>query len=152
MKTRLRNGIVAGIAGAAASGVVAVIATATDLSPQFNPPDLLARLTGSGPSPVLGWAAHVIVYGVLLGLLFGALGRKLSDLGYTLSGIFFALVTYGAAGLIFMPLAGAGTFGMDLGYATVPAMLIAHFAFGLTLGRVYASLAGRDRDALVTPP
>jgi hypothetical protein len=151
MKTRLANGMMAGLAGAAASGVVALVATETGLSPQFNPPDLLARLLGSAPNAVLGWAAHLIVYGLLLGLLFGALGRKLSDLGYGLSGLFFALFTYGAVGLAFLPLTGGGLFGMDMGYATVPVLLVAHLAFGLTLGAVYARLAGRDRDALVTP-
>lgn len=151
MKTRLSNGMMAGLAGAAASGVVAIVATQTGLSPEFNPPALLARLLDTTPNAELGWAAHLIVYGMILGLLFGALGRKLSDLGYGLSGLFFALFTYAAVGLVFMPLAGGGVFGMDLGYVTVPVLLVAHLAFGLTLGAVYARLAGRDRDALVTP-
>jgi hypothetical protein len=151
MKTRLSNGALSGLAGAAASGAIALLASGSGLSPQFNPPDLLARLMNTTPDAVVGWGAHLLVYGLGLGLLFGALGRKLSDLGYTLSGLFFALFTYGAAGLLFMPMAGAGVFGMNLGYATVPVMLVAHLAFGLTLGRVYAALAGRDRDALVTP-
>jgi hypothetical protein len=151
MKTRLVNGMMAGLAAAAASGVVAVIATASGLSPEFNPPALLARLTGTEPNAVLGWAAHLIVYGGVLGALFGALGRKLSDLGYVLSGLFFALFTYGAVGLVFLPLTGGGVFGMDMGFATVPVLLVAHLAFGLTLGAVYGRLAGRDRDALVTP-
>jgi hypothetical protein len=151
MKTRLSNGMTAGLAGAGASGLVAVIATTGGLAPDFNPPALLERLLGVPVAPVVGWAAHLLVYGVALGLLFGALGRKLSDLGYALSGLFFALFTYGAAGLVFLPIAGGGVFGMDLGYSTVPVLLIAHLAFGLTLGGVYARLAGRDRDALVTP-
>jgi hypothetical protein len=151
MKTRLANGMTAGLAGAGASGLVAAIATSTGLAPEFNPPALLERLLDVSIAPVVGWAAHLLVYGVLLGLLFGALGRKLSDLGYGLSGLFFALFTYGAAGLAFMPLAGGGVFGMQLGYSAVPVLLIAHLAFGLTLGTVYARLAGRDRDALVTP-
>lgn len=151
MKTRLGNGMMAGLAAAAASGVVAVLATETGLSPEFNPPALLGRLLGTTPNAVLGWAAHLIVYGAALGLLFGALGRKLSDLGYGLSGLFFALFTYAAVGLVFMPLAGGGVFGMELGFATVPVLLVAHLTFGLTLGLTYARLAGRDRDALVTP-
>lgn len=151
MKTRLANGMLAGLAAAAASGVVVMAATASGLAPQFNPPHLLSRLLGIDVPAVLAWAAHLIVYGLLLGLLFGALGRKLSDLGYGLSGLFFALFTYGAAGLGFMPLAGGGLFGMNLGYATIPVMLVAHLAFGLTLGLTYGRLAGRDRDALVTP-
>lgn len=151
MKSRLANGMMAGLAAAAASGAVALVASETGISPAFNPPDLLAMLLGTTPNAVLGWAAHLLVYGLLLGLLFGALGRKLSDLGYGLSGLFFALFTFAAAGLAFMPLAGAGLFGMDLSYSTVPVMLIAHLVFGFTLGGVYAKLAGRDRDALLTP-
>jgi hypothetical protein len=151
MKTRLANGMMAGLAAAAASGLVAIAATESALSPEFNPPALLSRLLGIGTHPVLGWGAHLIVYGLLLGMLFGALGRKLSDLGYGLSGLFFALFTYAAVGLVFMPLAGVGVFAMDLGYATVPVMLVAHLTFGLTLGLTYGKLAGRDRDALVTP-
>jgi hypothetical protein len=150
MKTRLVNGVTAGLAAAAASGLVAAVATRSGLSPRFNPPDLLAMLTGTAPNALLGWAAHLVVYGLLLGLLFGALGRKLSDLGYGLSGLFFALFTYGAVGLGFLPLAGGGVFGIDLGYATVPVLLVAHLVFGLTLGGTYARLAGRDRDALLT--
>jgi hypothetical protein len=143
--------MMAGLAAAAASGLVAIAATESGLSPEFNPPALLSRLLGIGAHPVFGWGLHLIGYGLLLGLLFGALGRKLSDLGYGLSGLFFALFTYAAVGLMFMPLAGVGVFAMDLGYATVPVMLVAHLTFGLTLGLTYGKLAGRDRDALVTP-
>lgn len=151
MKQRLVNGMTAGLAAAAASGVVAIVATQSGIAPEFNPPALLGRLLRTAPNAVLGWAAHLIVYGLLLGLLFGALGRKLSDLGYGLSGLFFAGFTYAAVGLGFLPLTGGGVFGMGMGYATVPVLLVAHLVFGLTLGLTYAKLAGRDRDALVTP-
>lgn len=151
MQTRLKNGVIAGLAGAAASGAVALVASSAGWSPEFNPPDLLARLTGGPPNELVGWLAHFLVYGVGLGLLFGAMGRGLSDLGFGLSGLFFALFTYAAVAFGFLPLTGAGVFGLELGYATVPVLLIAHLAFGATLGIVYARLASRvhDRDGLV---
>lgn len=148
MLDRVQRGVVAGLAAAAACGVVAVIANLTGASPQFNPPMLLARATGTQPNLVLGWLVHFLVYGVLLGALFGAFGRRFSNLGYGLSGLFFALFTYAGVAFVFLPAAGAGLFGMDLGYVTVAVLLIAHLTFGFTLGEVYARLAGRDREGL----
>lgn len=149
MKKRVIDGVLAGMAAATACGIVALVATATGESPEFNPPALLGRFLGTRPSVVAGWLAHFLVYGGLLGSLFGLLGRRLSDLGYGLSGLFSGLVTFGAVGLVFMPLAGAGVFGLNLGYSTIPVMLVAHLAFGFTLGATYARLARADRDGLL---
>lgn len=145
MRHEYRNGLIAGLVAALASGAVAVVATLSGWSPEFNPPALLARLFGesSGGSPawqVIAWGAHFLVYGVCLGLLFAALGRWLEPMGYGVRGILFALATWAGAAFVFMPLTGAGLFGMALGYATVPVLLIAHLVFGITLGETYAKL------------
>jgi hypothetical protein len=145
MRHESRNGLIAGLVAALASGGVAVLATVSGWSPEFNPPALLARLFGetSSANPAwaaFGWALHFLVYGVGLGVLFAALGRWLDPIGYGVRGILFALATWAGAAFVFMPLAGAGLFGMNLGYATVPVLLIAHLVFGLALGETYAKL------------
>lgn len=156
-----RNGVIAGLAAAFASGGVALVATLSGWSPEFNPPALLARLFGAAGTAgtagwlVLGWALHFVVYGLGLGLLFSALGRWLDPMGYGVRGILFALATWAGAAFVFMPIAGAGLFGMSLGYATVPVLLIAHLVFGITLGETYAKLEHIRDDVsprLAVPP
>lgn len=161
MPHEYRNGLIAGLIAALVSGGVALIATAAGWSPEFNPPALLARLFGdatlaaSAGWQVLGWAAHFLVYGVVLGLLFTLLGRWLTPMGYGVRGILFALATWAVAAFVFLPLTGAGLFGMGLGYATVPVLLIAHLVFGVTLGEAYAKLEHIRDDVeprLAVPP
>lgn len=160
MRHELRNGLLAGLVAALASGAVAAVATVTGWSPEFNPPALLARLfdgsSATGPAfAALAWALHFLVYGVALGMAFAALGRWLDPIGYGVRGILFALATWAGAAFVFMPLAGAGLFGMSLGYATVPVLLIAHLVFGITLGEVYAKLEHIRDDVsprMASPP
>lgn len=146
MRHELRNGLIAGLVAAFASGAVALVATLSGWSPEFNPPALLARLFGDAGGAeaagwqALGWSLHFVIYGVALGILFAALGRWLDPMGYGVRGILFALATWAGAAFVFMPLAGAGLFGMSLGYATVPVLLIAHLVFGIVLGEMYAKL------------
>lgn len=161
MTHEYRNGVIAGLIAALTSGGVALVATLAGWSPAFNPPALLARLFGDAGSAgaaswqVLGWALHFLVYGVGLGMLFAALGRWLDPMGYGVRGILFALATWAGAAFVFMPIAGADLFGMGLGYATVPVLLIAHLVFGITLGEAYAKLEHIRDDVsprLAVPP
>lgn len=144
MPTRFGKGLLAGLVAAAAYGLVMLVNAAAGWSPSFTPPDLVSRAFDVPRSHALGWLAHFAFYGVLLGLLFAAVGPKLARIGYALRGVLFALVVWALVALLFMPAIDAGPFGMRLGYATVPLLLVAHLLYGATLGSTYAKLAHRE--------
>ncbi len=144
MPTRFGKGIVAGIAAAVVFALVQSVNVAAGWAPQFNPADLTDRALNGATPDALGWLLHFVVYGFALGALFGFVGPKLARVGYTMRGILFALIAWAFVALVFMPATGSGLFGMRLGFAAVPLLLVAHLLYGATLGAVFAKLAHRD--------
>ena len=144
MPRRLTMGLMAGLVAALVYGLVQLVNTALGWVPQFNPPEVAARLLNSDANPVLGWLLHFAVYGLVLGLLFGVVGPKLSRIGYAMRGILFALITWAVVSFVILPVGGAGLFGLRFGYDAVPLILIVHLLYGATLGGTFAKLMGKE--------
>jgi hypothetical protein len=146
--SRYGKGIGAGLVAAAVFALIEAVNVAAGWAPQFNAADLTARVLGDAFARPLGWLLHFVVYGVALGALFGAVAPRLARIGYAMRGVLFALVTWAVVAFVVMPGLGAGPFGMRLGFATVPLLLVAHLVYGAVLGAVFAKLAHRDMAAI----
>jgi hypothetical protein len=150
MPTRYGKGMLAGLAAALVYAVVQVINVAAGWAPQFNPAGLTERLANGAVPDVVGWLVHFLVYGAVLGALFALVGPKLRRVGYTMRGVLFALITWAVVAFVVMPASGSGIFGLRLGFATVPLLLVSHILYGATLGQLFARLTHRDM-ALIRP-
>jgi uncharacterized membrane protein YagU involved in acid resistance len=150
MPTRYGKGIVAGLVGALVIALVQGANVAAGWAPQVNAASLADRAYGGATPAALGWLLHFVFYGLLLGALFALVAPKLRRIGYAMRGVLFGLGTWAFVAFVFMPAIGAGPFGMRLGYAAVPLLLVAHILYGAALGAVFAKLAHRDM-ALIRP-
>jgi hypothetical protein len=134
MPTRYGKGMLAGLAAALVYAIVQMINVGAGWAPQFNPADLTARLLNGTVPDVVGWLLHFLLYGVVLGALFALVGPKLKRVGYTLRGVLFALVTWVVVAFVVMPASGSGIFGLRLGFAMVPLLLVSHILYGAVAG------------------
>ena len=169
-RNRFWTGFAAGLAaGAAASGVMLF------LSASFGgvslPEAVGAELTSLMPPPVFdylhrnigGDAKHYFFYGILIGqcLIFALSGalyhRRVNPLGQPLhwyQGLVLALILWLFAGVILLPLTGAGVFGANLnaGFgAGLLSLAVVGLVFGLLFVLIQRWLATRmhlsDQDA-----
>lgn len=150
MPTRYGKGMLAGLAAALVYGIVQMINVGAGWAPQFDPAGLTERLVGGAVPDAVGWLLHFVVYGVVLGGLFALVGPKLRRVGYTMRGVLFALITWAVVSFVVMPASGSGIFGLRLGFAMVPLLLVSHILYGATLGQLFARFTHRDM-ALIRP-
>jgi len=102
-----------------------------------------ARATGLPDPLTTGWLWHLTIGTLLWGTLFGIMLPVLPGRRYWVKGIAFGVIAGMLTMLMVMPLAGAGYFGMDLTLLDPVISLVYHLVYGVTLGGVYALLAGR---------
>lgn len=81
-------------------------------------------------------AVGALVYGSAFALLF----TRLPGQAAVWRGIVFASLVWLVLMLVIMPVAGAGLFGLNIGYGTPWLMLVTHLFFGIALGALYRRL------------
>ncbi|MGD2137420.1 MAG: hypothetical protein PVJ66_08720 [Gammaproteobacteria bacterium] len=139
------------IAGLAATVVLWALKLTSGTLPQLETIRFLdrvaeatARATGL-PDPLrAGWLWHLAIGTLLWGTLFGIMLPVLPGQRYWVKGIAFGIIAGMLTMLMVMPLAGAGYFGMELTLLDPVISLVYHIVYGVTLGGVYAVLAGRN--------
>jgi hypothetical protein len=105
------------------------------LVPQLNPLEMLAKMAG-GP-PAVGWVPHFLIGTVLWGSLFPIFDANVPSGSHWLNGILFGFGAWILMMVLFMPMAGAGLFGMALGVMAPIAALVLHLIYGFVLGGTY---------------
>ena len=100
---------------------------------------------GRSPSFAAAWLLipALLVFGGLLGAIYGVWLGNSSYVGGPPRGALFALLPLTFSLLIILPLLGAGPAGLNLKAGAVPLAgeLIRHLSFGLVLGTLYPALA-----------
>jgi hypothetical protein len=145
--TRVGRSLVAGLA---ATVVLWALKLTSGTIPQLETIHFLdrvakatARATGLPDPLTTGWLWHLAIGTLLWGTLFGIMLPVLPGRRYWVKGIAFGVIAGMLTMLMVMPLAGAGYFGMDLTFLDPVISLVYHLVYGMTLGGVYALLAGR---------
>jgi len=102
--------------------------------------------------PVGALGVNLLV-GIMWALVYAAFfERRLSGPGWR-RGLLFALLPWSLSLIAFFPVVGAGILGLGLDAGPLPALgnLIAHLAFGATLGWLYLALTSAEIDTAVDP-
>lgn len=139
------KGLLAGLAATAVLSVLMVVKSVIGLMPAMNVIEMLTQLAadylGLPASPVVGWAAHLVIGVVLWGLVFAGTYETWPGPA-PIKGAVFSVMIWLLMMSMFLPMAGAGFFGVNIGPAAAVATLVLHLIFGLVLGGVF----GRPRS------
>jgi hypothetical protein len=135
------RGLLAGLIATVALSALMILKMVLGLLPQFNAVAMLAGIghgyLGLPATPAVGWIGHLVLGTVVWGLLFAGLDTVLPGPTMVVKGLVFGLLAWLAMMVIFMPLAGAGLFALDLGLPVTVATLVLHLIYGAVLGGVY---------------
>ena len=136
------KGIIAGIVATAAAAIILAGKGLVGVLPDF---DVMAMLTAFAGStwPGLGWIVFFVGGGVVLGVIFALLDAHVeatTGAGEIARGAFFGFLLWLIVMLIFMPVLGAGAFGMKFGIGAPIVCLLADLIYGLVLGAVYGAM------------
>ena len=144
MMSRLKMGMIAGLAGTVA---VAVLEVGNQLIGHwFTPfPEILAGIMGMPDNLALGWAVHVLMGIVVLGGAFGMLYHRLPTDTPGTRGIVFAVGTFVILLTGIMLFGNSSLLTGDNGFGTIAWLLITNVVFGLVMGIVYGQRLAREK-------
>ena len=137
------RGIIAGFAATVALSGVMLFKTMMGLMPQFDVNAMSSQVIGLGENPLVGWLSHVLIGTGIWGVLF-ALSKDLLPGKTWLQGAIFGILAWLLMMIFFMPMAGAGMFGINLGMPIPIMTLVLHLIFGIVLGVVYVRLSAES--------
>ncbi|RJS94111.1 DUF6789 family protein [Salinisphaera sp. Q1T1-3] len=126
------------LAGVVASLVLAAALVAESLFPVLPAYDLVGliqRFTG-GPRAA-GWLGYALVGVLLWPAVFVLLRARLPGASDIARGLVFGGLAWAAMMLLFLPIAGAGFFGLVIGWWVPVMALLQHLLYGAALGLVY---------------
>lgn len=137
----MKNGVIAGLAATVVLSVIMIMKSVMGVLPEFNViGDWVAVLSKFGlpASMAMGWIAHFVL-GVVFGAAFAQFRGMLpgSDV---VAGIAFGVAAWLGMMIAFMPLAGNGVFGMNIGMMVPVMTFILHVIFGAVLGLAFRKL------------
>ena len=137
------------VAGLLATLVLALLKLLTDSIGALGELDTVRLLAaasseyfGTAASPLVGWVLFFLV-GALWGLVFGWIFHRLAGGSAPVKGMVFGIFAWGVMMVFFMPVAGAGWFGVALGPAAPVFTLLGHLIFGAVMGLFYERLPSR---------
>jgi hypothetical protein len=136
------KGIVAGTVATVAAAAILAGKGVFGILPNFDVMGMLTAFAGS-TWPGLGWIVFFVGGGIVLGVIFALLDARVeatTGAGELVRGIFFGFLLWLIVMLIFMPVLGAGAFGMRFGVGAPIVCLAADLIYGLVLGAVYGAM------------
>ena len=133
----VRDALASGVMATFAVSVIMVMKNATHSVPEVHIAQTLATLVGS-QHVLVGWAIHLFIGIVVWSLSFALLAPRLPTGSYLIKGMMFGALAWVAMMLLYMPLAGAGLFGLHRGTAVPIMTLVMHLVYGVVLGSVYS--------------
>lgn len=138
---QIGKGIVAGFIATVVLSIIMVIKAFMHVLPAFNAIEMIHGITG-GPL-IMGWVGHFVIGALIWGTLFALLYGALPGSNAFVKGLTFSVLAWLAMMIIFMPVAGAGFFGLVIGWPVVLVTLLLHLIWGAVLGLSYARLTTR---------
>ena len=155
MPTAVR-GLLAGLIATAVLALVVLLELQLDLLPDLNIVQLIAaaagELLGVPETPAAGWTLLFLI-GAVWGLVFGWIQDRLPGRSGLARGLVFAVFVWVVMMIVFMPIAGAGWFGLERSPMAPVVALVMHLIFGAVMGGVFAALprqAARPEEGRVS--
>lgn len=149
MMSRVKKGIIAGFGATAAVSLLEAVNLL--LGPWFMPfPSVIAFMMGMEGNLLVGWIAHFVVGGLILGSAFGVMCPRLPcpRLPTDTSGTKGILFSVGALVVLMTGIFLVGDpsmFSGTDGFGTVAWLLVTHAVFGIVLGTIYGQLVAREK-------
>ena len=132
-------GIVAGFVATAVLSLLLVVKAHMGIMPHLNVVRDLALLAGQQHFMATGWLVHFVLGSVVWGILYATFEPILRG-GSVGKGISFSIIIWLMMMVIYMPLVGAGFFGLKMGLMAIGATLVLHLVYGSVLGFVFGRL------------
>lgn len=132
------KGILAGCIATVVLSIVMIAKTFAHMLPAFDTIRMIHSLTG-GPL-ISGWLGHFVIGALIWGTLFAIIYRGLPSGVGLIKGLAFGVLAWLAMMLVFLPLVGAGFFGLAIGWPVAVAALVLHLIYGSVLGISYVGL------------
>jgi uncharacterized membrane protein YagU involved in acid resistance len=161
MDNRYVRGLVAGVLATGILSVCMAIKSAAGIVPQANAIETLTKVSAvwlhAPRVPWAGWLEHFFIGSVLWGLSFAFVEPWLPGPAVR-KGLIFCIGAWIVMMVLLLPAAGAGFFGVKLGYGAPLATLVLHLIWGFSLGLIYGFLTPRrirvkvwDEDEFASP-
>ncbi|MDA3922891.1 MAG: hypothetical protein PF501_19765 [Salinisphaera sp.] len=138
---QIGKSVVAAFIATVVLSLAMIIKAFSHLLPAFNAIELIHGITG-GPL-IMGWVGHFVIGTLVWGTLFALFYALLPGRGALAKGLAFSVAAWLAMMVLFMPVAGAGFFGLAIGAPVILAALVLHLIWGVVLGLSYARLTTR---------
>ena len=155
MKYHIFKGIAAGFIATIVLSVLMVIKAKMGMMPQMNAIKTLTTMAhgfmGTSMTPLVGWLLHFIIGSILWGTLFAILFERIPSQAPAIKGLIFSTAAWLFMMIMVMPMAGAGLFGLHLGFGAPIATLMLHWVYGAVLGVTYGKLT-TDRLVVTHSP
>ena len=137
------RGLVAGLIGSLLLAVLMLLTAGLAIAPRLDTVRLLsaasADLFATTSTRAVGWLLFFVI-GAVWGLLFAWIQHRLPGQSAAVRGMLFSLFLWGVMMIVFMPVAGAGWFGLDAGAAAPVITLAGHLIFGAVMGLCFKAL------------
>ena len=140
--TSIRMGFLSGLLGTYVAGSMLLVNNAFHSFPDVRVAKTLAEVLGSPGHTLVGVAAILIAGIFVFGALFAVLAPRLPMRMYLAKSLAFAAASWVLMMVLFMPLAGAGFFGLERSPVVPAVTLVLNLAYWLVLGMSYRWLVG----------
>jgi hypothetical protein len=134
----LRSGLQGGFAGTFAASAMMLMNNAIGKIPEVHIARTLSAMLGSPGQALPGWIAFFVLGSVVFGIAFAVLAPRIPIRSNLIKGMLFGFVIWLGLMLVFMPLAGAGVFGMNRSTIVPLATLVLTLVYGSVLAAVYS--------------
>ncbi|GHB05048.1 hypothetical protein GCM10009069_29490 [Algimonas arctica] len=141
----LVKGMIAGFVGTAVMSAMMVLKSMMGIVPELDPVAMLAGMFG-GPM-ALGWVMHFVIGTVAWGGGYALLYKILPSDSSVIKGITFALAAWMVMMIVVMPMAGKGSFGMEIGIIAPIMTMMLHVIFGAVMGLTFSKQISKTMPA-----
>ena len=140
--TSIKMGFMSGLVATIIAGSMLLVNNALHGFPDVRVARSLAAILGSPGDVMIGVAAILITGIFVFSTLFAVFAPRLPARTYLAKSLAFATASWLLMMVLFMPLAGAGLFGLGRSPVVPVATLVLNLAYWLALGMSYRWLMG----------
>ena len=143
--TSIKMGFLSGLVATVIAGSMLLVNNALHSFPDVRVARSLAAILAGSPDQLAVGVAAILITGIFVfGALFAVLAPRLPARTYLAKSLAFAAASWLLMMVLFMPLAGAGLFGLGRSLVVPGATLVLNLAYWIALGLSYRYLMGPE--------